>query len=289
MKNDKILLIDSSQLCYSALFTTNNLSYKLETTGVLFGFLRQVLKLVDNFDTNHLIFCWDTKESKRKIICPTYKANRNKNKTDHEKAVLKNGYRQFDLLKHEILPNLGFTDNYWQAGLEADDVLASIVNTNPEYKDRFVIVSTDNDLWQLLGKVHGQYDHSKKMLYTAQDFQEEWGILADDWWKVKMLSGCSSDHVKGIKGMKSGKRGDNEKAIRLLLDPSKLEEVLLENEEYLKLNKKLVKLPFSRTNEIQVKLSIAFDFGYFRMICMRYSFDSFLQGKTFSKWKNLLG
>ena len=72
------LVIDCSQLCYRSFYTTKDLSYEEERTGIIFGFLKQIFKLAQDFDTKTFIFCWDSAKSYRKQIYSDYKENRKK-------------------------------------------------------------------------------------------------------------------------------------------------------------------------------------------------------------------
>ena len=71
-----------------------------------------------------------------------------------------------------------------------------------EFGWRFVIVSTDQDLWQLLSgdRVTVWNPRTKKML-TEQAFRERWGIGPSQWADVKAIAGCPGDGVPGVPGV----------------------------------------------------------------------------------------
>jgi len=286
-----VVLIDSSQIAYRALYTVGDLSYRAESTGVIYGFLNQVLKIADKFETSDFVFVWDDKKSLRKEIYPDYKKGRHNNKSEWEMKQLQQGFAQIDRLREEIIPGLGFQASYRAEGYEADDVFASIVMNN-KFSD-CVIVSTDNDLWQLLSyitmQVHKYRDPVKygKDIVTWSSFKEEWGISSKDWWKIKAFAGCSTDNVKGLKGY------GYKKACKLLSqDPDKFDEIWKENEKMMELNTRLVKLPFEGTplfksvkEDLRARES---GLDFFLDLCARYDFASFNKKEILNKWKTIL-
>ena len=79
--------------------------------------------------------------------------------------------------------------------------------------DEFCIVSTDNDLYQLLGYNVFIYNPSTKVKMTAKRFKLEYGISHKKWVIAKSIGGCNSDEVVGIKGAADPKNNPNSKAI----------------------------------------------------------------------------
>ena len=66
----KTLIIDCNNLCYGSFYTFGELSHEEKKTGVIFGFLLQLLSLVEKFEANKFMFCWDSERNYRKIIYP---------------------------------------------------------------------------------------------------------------------------------------------------------------------------------------------------------------------------
>src|SRR3990167_5779831 len=159
------LVIDSNFLCYRALFTMGELSADEARTGVIFGFLLEVLKLAKKFNTNKFFFCWDSRKSKRRRIYPDYK-QRGKEKTPDEIVLIKEAYQQFTILRTEILLAMGFRNNFIQAGLESDDLMACL-SLIPKNRP-MTIVSPDEDLLQMLD--YGVDIWTGKKLVTRDSF-----------------------------------------------------------------------------------------------------------------------
>lgn len=279
------LLIDSNALCYQAKHSMKGFSYEEMETGVIFGFLRQLLKLSQLYPNPEFIFCWDSPVSLRKKIYPEYKANRKKEKTPEEEEFDNVAYAQFDLIKGKILPEIGYRNIFEYEGYESDDIFARIIY---DHTNDFTIVTSDEDLYQCLFDSVKIYNPGKKQEYTVRDFMNEFGIGPDAWIDVKSIAGCTSDNVKGIEGV------GEKTAIKYLKDTlSKDSKVYkritsVEGRKTIRRNLKLVMLPYLGTP----KSDFTFDFlslDNFMSVCQRYGFNSILQPKELRKWEECLG
>ena len=116
------LLIDCHYLGHQARYTHKGLKSKEgKPTGVLFGFLSRVLSLCFLFETNDVIFCWDSSKSIRKIRYDWYKKKPPLSPEDMND--LQEAREQFTILRKRILPAIGFKNNIMYPGREADDVM----------------------------------------------------------------------------------------------------------------------------------------------------------------------
>jgi 5'-3' exonuclease len=263
------------------------LSFDEKFTGIIFGFLNQIFQLANHFNYPRFIFAWDSKKSYRKEICPDYK-RKDKKITQDLLELLDTSRPQFTTLRFQILPRIGFVNNFIQTGVEADDIIAMITKSilKPfEDHDQYVIVSVDNDLYQLLSPNVSMFNPKTKKLYTGDDFVKEFRIQPSDWPKVKALAGCDGDNVKGISGVgiktaikwfngefKEGKMADTIST--------------LSTKTYLK-NLPLVILPHGRTTPIRL-FEDEFSFKCFEDVCMEYGLKSFLKKGNYEKWKKML-
>lgn len=193
------LLIDVSYLAYRAYYSgMGQLSFNHIKTGVVYGVLREIIYLMDRFSTNKVVFCFDVGKPNRTKVCPEYKANRTEcteEEMEHKLEVRK----QVHALRKEYLPMIGFQNIFWQKGFEADDVIAKIIADRPTRP--FIVVSNDQDLYQLLGRFVSIYKPSKKELYTEEHFRAEFGCSPITWINVKAIAGCKTDNVTGIHGV----------------------------------------------------------------------------------------
>lgn len=197
------VIIDCNYLCYvNRSILSVGLSYKGSPTEIIYGFLRSLFSLSNQFKTNQFIFCWDSRESLRKKIYPDYKSNRHKDLTEEEKESNRQAYIQFDKIK-KLLPEMGFNNVFEQVGYESDDIIASLVKPSTNGNiiiDHPVVVSSDKDLYQLLDWC-SIYNITKKETYTKDLFVREYGIQPFRWKKIKSIAGCGSDNVKGLEGV----------------------------------------------------------------------------------------
>ena len=199
------LLLDCNFLCHRALHTTGGLINENEVVGTIFGFLRSLESLTDEFDSGKFVFCFDSKSSKRKEIYPGYKSAREEKRaqqTDEENATYAEMKRQLTKLRREYLPYIGYKNIFVQKGYEADDIIGSIaLNTLPDINETGVIVASDQDYYQCLGPLVSMYKPIQSKRYTYNDFREEWNVDPVQWAMIKSYAGCTSDSVTGLKGV----------------------------------------------------------------------------------------
>jgi DNA polymerase-1 len=275
-----VIIVDSSSLCYAAKFTLS-LDYDGVEVGIIFSFLRQIIKLAKTFNTNQFVFTWDSRESIRKKYFPAYKGNRHtKELTEEEKEFDSICYKQFNKLKDTILPEIGFT-SYYQTGYEADDLIASIVFNNPEGNK--VIATNDNDLYQLLSQNTSLFH---KELYTIDNFEKEYDIAPNKWVYVKSLAGCSSDSIPGIE--KIGVKTAIKYLKKELKVTSNAYQQIQRNKKTADFNLPLVSLPYPGTNYIKLPKEYNLSYKNYVSILTRYGFRSMLTKESLEQCQNLL-
>ncbi len=276
------LIVDSNYIGHQALYVTGDLSHEEVPTGVIFGFLSRILSLGLLFKTNDIIFCWDSKRSYRKLMYPEYKMNRRTDKTPEQMERLLEGFKQFNLLRMNILPRIGFSNQILQQGYESDDLMAKIVfGTIGE----FIIITADEDLYQCLSSNTRIFNPSSKKMMTCQRFRDEYGIEPNEWAKVKAIAGCSTDHVEGVKGVgektaikyMKGKLGEGSKTFKAIMEQTTKERSR---------NLKLVRLPFPETEQPKIARNQFSALALFN-IGKRYGMESFLSEQRVEQWKEL--
>jgi len=188
------------------------LSLKEETvtlnTGILYGMLRSILVAYEKYDINEVVICYD----------PIYKVS---NKPQFRKELIADYKNRKKDPEIEILFSEGLYLTqafFYKAGVpqtttkrfEADDILQYYSHKKFK-KDKCLVLTNDHDLFQLLepNRVKmlrlGGKGSVRSPLYTATDFRKEFGISPKQWKDVLALGGCSTDNVKGIKGISSNK------------------------------------------------------------------------------------
>jgi DNA polymerase-1 len=262
--NDPIIIIDGPCLAHRAKHTTGQ---SLPGTGVVYGFFRQLVKIVEKIGKfSNIAFCWDSKRSFRKKEVATYKEHR------HLEPPTKfdiNCLNQFSQIRSIIIPKL-FTNNFLISGYEADDLIASIVSNN---EGHFKIVSQDQDLLQLLDTA--QLFNPKTYTETSlESFLTDTDLTAcQQWIEVKSLAGCSSDNVIGIPGIGEKTaikyiKGNCSDAIKEKITKFR------HSPEYV-INKWLVSLPLAGTPHLKLKPYQKPDLSSFINFCTQYRIRTF--------------
>lgn len=146
----------------------------------------------------NVVIIWDSRTSLRKKIFPEYKANRKAKTVEEEKDRI-NHYSLLNELREE-LNLLGSWSNISLEGFETDDIIAYFIKES-SYDNQFIIVSSDNDFYQLLGGRVIQYLPHKKTFYTYLDFKKEFGVIPEKYIYIKALAGDKGDNIKGVEGI----------------------------------------------------------------------------------------
>jgi len=227
------------------------LSHEGVKTGVVYGMFRAIIDLQELHATDRVVWCFDRGHDKRSQIWSQYKANRHKQDEDNETKEARRALRQqLYRLRTNYLPAIGYRNVFWQDGYEADDVIASICQDRPRGEE-IVIVASDADLYQLL--IQGwvsMWNPQKKQAVTAESFSREWGIDPTMWSDVKAIAGCSSDNVKGVKGV------GEKTAVRFLTgklkDTTKAFAAIVANRDVWERNLHLTRLPFKGTERFEL-------------------------------------
>lgn len=195
-----ILIIDGMALLFRSFYATSAMGHffpnakGVPTNGVQ-GFLRHTMTARSIFKPTHLAVCWDMgAHTFRNDLYEGYKANR---PAPPEELV-----PQFDKAR-EASALMGWK-NYGEKGMEADDLIGSII-THWEGKATITVVSGDRDLLQLLRpgvnialikKGYSEYD-----IYTEGRFFEEYGITPLQYVDKKAFTGDAADGYPGVKGI----------------------------------------------------------------------------------------
>lgn len=232
-----ILLIDCDYLCHRAWYSTGHLD-----NGVIFGFFRELIELQDKFMPEAFCFCFDFGKNLRKVDYPKYKSNREPMPEEFE--VQRHGLRR----KH--LKELGYNNIHYQRGYEADDVISGVSGNLPN-NQRCIVVSSDSDLYQLLGPRTSIYRPSKGSIITEDSFSRDYGITPTQWVDCKAIAGCKTDCVEGIKGV--GEKTAAKFLSGNLSPTSKAFEAIVKGTKTWKKNRHLVRLPYPGLGTFEVK------------------------------------
>lgn len=275
------LLIDGGWLAYRCLWPPmGDLEIK---QGMLltFSFLDQlrVICCDHRCKSNRVGLFFDSRERIRREIFPEYKAYRAaKTKEEAEKIAFLWG--SISIAIKEIFPTLG-VPTYQKEGYEADDLIASACASLGG--DRAIILTSDNDLYQLITDQVHWYDSVRQRYHTPMTFAKEKGIAPDQWAGVKSIAGCSGDGVPGVGGV------GEKTAIQYLqkkLPPGSSRVLKIEcprGQEIIGRNLKLVKLPYRGTGEVRLR-EPRWDLHRFKVVCEQRGLGSFVNGIRYHEW-----
>jgi 5'-3' exonuclease len=292
MKNENYIIIDCSSIIYASFYAYGSLSLEGKNTGVIFGFLTKILKLAKDLDSNRVFYCFDHGESKREEIYPQYKEKRKKKrlKLNEQEQYEYNLMKEQAIDLHDnALPKLGFRNIFQQSGYESDDLMAVLVNIFKEQNKKIIMVTSDNDMYQLL-EFCDIFNPSILKFFTKKNFMDKYKVHPSQWSICKSIGGCESDEVIGIVGAADPKK-ETSKALKYVLGDLKKGKIFerIESEEGQKIierNLKLVKLPYEGTREIILRRDKVTK-QKFLDVFNKYKFKSFLEPDKFREWERV--
>ncbi len=191
-----VVLIDGTNTLYRAFFAIPGLRAPDGTpTNAAHGFVSMLAKVVREECPDYLIVVFDARgKTFRHERYSEYKATRDAQPEDLSAQIpivreLVDAYR---------VPVLEV------AGVEADDVIATLVECAPE-RARVTIVSTDKDLMQLVGEQVSLVDGIKDRRYGPAEVEARFGVPPAQVLDLRALVGDPSDNIPGVKGI--GEKG----------------------------------------------------------------------------------
>lgn len=175
-----------------------------EPVGGVVGTLQGLRRLVDRFKPTAAFVVWDGEGSaeRRRSIRGEYKEgrkvrlNREYDFNTTAGIELRNMDEQVALAR-EFIGLLG-VGQINPAGVEADDSIAYLCSV---LDGRRIIVSTDNDMLQLIGPDVDVYNPIKDKVLKKEDVLKEQGCLPSNFACVKAICGDKGDNVTGVEGV----------------------------------------------------------------------------------------
>ncbi len=160
-----------------------------QPTNAVYGFTRDVLKLLRDHRPSHLFCAMDSPgKGVRNEWYPEYKANRSEMPEDLVPQIP---------LIEEVMAGLGLPVLKVD-GWEADDIFATIARRAAAAGHQVRIVTSDKDARQLVGP-RVQIYHIRKDTFQDEAFvMDEWGVRPDQVVDFQSLVGDSVDNVPGI-------------------------------------------------------------------------------------------
>ncbi len=161
-----VVIVDFSHMFHACRATALNapLSYDVTETTIenFVGKLRTVKAALKKIGVNgyDLVFAEDQPPLRKLALLPTYRQGREDLSEEKSKV------------KSYLLQNGSITRFCYSEGNEADDVIASLVRLVTEQDGLFtVVVTSDRDLWQLIGPRVRVYNPIKQEMVTEADIE----------------------------------------------------------------------------------------------------------------------
>lgn len=160
-----------------------------EATHAVLGVTSMLLKLIAQRQPALLAVAMDSRtKSFRHQLYPAYKANRPPAPPDLK--------QQMERVR-EVAEAYGI-EVFQQDGMEADDIIASLVRAARERDLAVVMVSADKDLLQLVGDRVWMLDSMRDKLYGRAETEARLGVAPEKVRDLLALVGDSSDNVPGV-------------------------------------------------------------------------------------------
>lgn len=191
-----MIIVDGTALSYRSYYALSKADLKTSDgreCGALYGFLNTIISMETKFKNEDIIIIFDSKEpSFRKNIFNSYKENRSKMPDEliNQIEALKDG-----------LCKIGYPVIVVD-GVEADDVIASLVEKYPD--NNIKIVTKDKDIMQLIDeRVNLIYPGKRNIwnFYNRDAVFKKFGVYPEQIKDFLTLVGDSSDNIPGVPGI----------------------------------------------------------------------------------------
>ena len=191
--NGSLFVVDALNYLFRAFHALPGLTTKAGLpTGAVYGFCQMLLRIEREHQPTHMCVVFDAPgPTFRDEIYKDYKANR--------PPMPPELVEQIDLA-HQVANAFGYSV-LSLPGVEADDVIATLVRIAKGEGLAVVIGSSDKDLMQLCAEDVKLLDAMKNRLMGPAEVREKWGVLPEMLGDVLALMGDTVDNVPGVPGI----------------------------------------------------------------------------------------
>jgi DNA polymerase-1 len=194
-----LYLIDGHALAYRMYFALTAVggsqrwqTSKGEPTAGIYGFARELLRIIENENPEYLAVAFDVGKTFRDEMFPAYKGTREKMPDDLRPQIK----RIREMVDAFNIPRLEME------GFEADDVLGSVAHIAAEQGLGVKIITGDRDLLQLVNKRTVVYLAGDDQNYIKdEDVVKKLGVPPKQVVDYKALVGDKSDNIPGVAGV----------------------------------------------------------------------------------------
>jgi len=189
----RVYVIDAMNYIFRAYFSIPNnvTSPKGTLTNAVLGYLRTLLRIINEAKPEYIAAAFEKSNSFRNTIFAAYKANRKQPPEELE--------AQFDYCRR-ITEAIGVkcmeVDDY-----EADDVIGTIAERMSELGYKVVVVTGDKDMSQLVSDAVNVYDMAKGAWLDEAAVRERFGVAPKQIPDLLALHGDHVDNIPGVMGV----------------------------------------------------------------------------------------
>jgi DNA polymerase-1 len=202
----RLLVIDALNMFIRNYIVNPMISTNGNPIGGTVGFVNSVKKLMREANPDQVIICWDGAggSQKRRTVVKEYKQGRKPLRKNYKvEGMSEQSEKENMIWQQRILMEMLNEMPIMQLMLdrvEADDIIAMVVQS-PKYAGwQKVIVSSDKDFLQLLDDETVLYRPIQKKAWTKNTVIEEYGISPENFVIARAIAGDKSDNLAGIRG-----------------------------------------------------------------------------------------
>ncbi|MCI5051749.1 MAG: DNA polymerase I [Simkaniaceae bacterium] len=190
----KLYIVDAVAYLFRSYYAIRGMSNKTgQSTNAVYGFVRSILKVLKDFNPDHLVCVFDGPNNKASRV-ELYEAYKG-----HREGMPEDLVEQLELA-HRFCELYGIPMLSIE-GVEADDVMGSIAKWGELADTEVFLLSSDKDLAQLVDdKIKLLNTHKDNLLIDSEKVKEIYGVRPDQVIDLLAIMGDASDNIPGIPG-----------------------------------------------------------------------------------------
>jgi DNA polymerase-1 len=203
----RLLVIDNSNIFLRSYVVNPTLSQNGPPIGGLIGSLLSVQKFVNDIKPDRIIVAWDGEggSARRRQHDKNYKSNRRPIKLNWDSNIFDSGNEQLDNKIWQMTNLYNFysclpINQFLLDGVEADDIIAYVIQMQCFQDWQKIIVSSDRDFIQLLNKNTVLFRPTQKEVLNTKRVVEEFQIHPNNFILARAIVGDKSDNLEGVEG-----------------------------------------------------------------------------------------
>lgn len=200
--SSKLLVFDGTNLYWRNYHALVSKAFEKDgnPTFAVYGMVNSIATSVRKHRPTHLVVVFDYGKSEYRLaIWPKYKAGR------PESAVVDHDDAESQLAQSQSLLTLFGVQVWREHGIEADDIIGTVVDRFKAEVDEVVVITGDKDMRQVIDhNVTVEHPGPRGLapqVWDVNRVQEHYGVTPDRLPEVWALCGDKIDNVPGVKGI----------------------------------------------------------------------------------------